>query len=261
MLSDVSIKAKVEAKNNLEHTFKNYDPFFELPIDKIEEEHKFLWETLNLIKKVALDNIFSSECFQSFLDFYMDDVLHIDKTERKKYREIILYCFFANDDAGTSARLREIFFSMYFYLYKKHINGQKTKEKILKIGPTAFNFMVLLFLDKYLDASYSKDEKQSYLCFLLNSGYITVITQKIKETEEQNQTRQKRSNAGKASGKARRKKKDEAFKIWRENELNKLQVQYALPYYKDFMTQYNISEETIKNSWFPEFRRQDNKFD
>lgn len=254
-MKDIKLYNELDSKEAILGAFDNYNPFYDLPIDKVESKHKFLYNTLNLIRRCTLDNIFSSKRFYSFLDFIINNIFQPKQNEKNKIQMWIFKCIISGKPAELAPLFRNLFFKQYVYLFKKDF--EKIDGKNICIQPQDFGLKVLLMLDKYLDGTLTEKQKESYLFFVLNSGYINSIVVSYNISDFNKQQRKKKSDAGKKSGAKRGKPRNEGYKIWKEKGLNKFKTEEALSYFNDLIKKYNVTEKTITGSWFKDYRKRD----
>lgn len=246
---------EAKLKETIPGAFNNYNPFFDIPINKMESDHIFLYETLNLIRRYTLDNIFSSKRFYSFLDFVINDILQPKRNEKDKIYWGLLKCIVNGEPAKWAFLFRSAFFKQYVYLYKEVFEKQKNQK--IYIQPQDWGLKVLLMLDEYLGEILNKKQKESCLILVLNSGYIDSKIKSFNIHDVIKQQRKKKCDAGKKSGVKRGKPRNEGYEIWKEKELSKFKTEEALFYFNELRKEYNVSEETIKGSWFKEYRKRD----
>ena len=119
----------------------------------------------------------------------------------------------------------------------------------------AFILIDILLEDKYENTNTFFDliDIQQKLILGLDNN----ILQKEVENRISEQNSKKCRKAGKASGAARREAKNKGYELWKRENLFNYKTENALSYYSDLIKEYNLGEDTVKKSWFRDYRKWD----
>lgn len=91
----------------------------------------------------------------------------------------------------------------------------------------------------------------------LTLGIDNALLQKEIENKISEQNSKKGQKAGKASGATRREAKNKGYELWKRENLIMYKTEIALSYYETLIKEYNLGEDTVKKSWFSDYRKRD----
>ncbi len=119
----------------------------------------------------------------------------------------------------------------------------------------AFILIDILLEDKYdnTDEFFDLIDIQQKLTL----GIDNTLLQKEVQSRISEQNSKKCQKAGKASGVSRREAKNKGYELWKKEKLSMYNTEVALSYYNNLIKEYNLGEDTIKKSWFPDYRKWD----
>lgn len=216
-------------------------------------------------KNIPLHNYFDYE--RQYIDYwYISDLVFHAKNNfllKRNNPEFLKYQkWLSSANSKTPEQLAE-YLDVLYKTHKKHNFGIYSNQERFGLIEDNLVYCCLGFVlvDKFLENEY---DNVNILFDLFNinetltDGIDKNLLQKEVESRISEQNSKKCQKAGKASGVSRREAKNKGYELWKKENLSKYNTEAALSYYNNLIKEYNLGEDTIKKSWFPDYRKWDN---